>query len=142
MIVPSLRLSCFSRTPPFSSDEDSSEEEESEEESPQAQKATQPRVLHENATTVKPQPLRAQPCATTRASTPRSAAPRPSAQHSEAHQAPVVSVSRTQVTALESESDWTEGSEMEEIEIDQLQKHTDQNGNVQKTFHSKKLLQA
>ncbi|XP_036426378.1 zinc finger protein Dzip1 isoform X2 [Colossoma macropomum] len=130
------------KTPPFSSDETSSEEEESEEESPQAQKTSQPKGPQANTTTKKTQPPRAQPrialqaASSSQALALRSAAFQPSAQHSGAHQAPVVSVNRTEVTAVESESEWTEGSEMEEITLHQLQTHTDQNGNVQKTSHS------
>uniref|UniRef100_A0A3B4DMZ1 Cilium assembly protein DZIP1 n=1 Tax=Pygocentrus nattereri TaxID=42514 RepID=A0A3B4DMZ1_PYGNA len=108
------------KTPPFSSDETSSEEEESEEESPQA---AQPRIALQVGSSSQALAL-------------RSAALQPSAQRSGAHQAPVVSVNRTEVTVVESESEWTEGSEMEEITLDQLQTHTDQNGNVQKASHS------
>ncbi|XP_037392433.1 zinc finger protein Dzip1 isoform X4 [Pygocentrus nattereri] len=130
------------KTPPFSSDETSSEEEESEEESPQAQKTSQSKGPQVNTATMKTQPPRAQPRialqvgSSSQALALRSAALQPSAQRSGAHQAPVVSVNRTEVTVVESESEWTEGSEMEEITLDQLQTHTDQNGNVQKASHS------
>lgn len=98
-----------SRTPPFSSDEETSEEEEeSEEEAPQTQK--------KDRTTVKAQTPKTHP-------TPRTPAP----------------ADRTAVTALnESDSEWTDGSEMDEINVSQLHKHTDQNGNV-KTSYSKEV---
>lgn len=109
------------RTPPFSSDEESSEEEEtSEEEAPQTQKKS---VLV-NSTTVK-----AQTAKTQQRSTPHTPAVRSAA--------PVISSDRTDVTALsESDSEWTDGSEMKEINLSQLHKHTDQNGNVEKITHS------
>lgn len=102
-----------SRTPPFSSDEETSEEEEeSEEEAPQTQKKA-PLV---NRTTVKAQTPKTH-------LTPRTPAP----------------ADRTAVTALnESDSEWTDGSEMDEINVSQLHKHTDQNGNV-KTSYSKEV---
>ncbi|XP_051753327.1 cilium assembly protein DZIP1 isoform X2 [Ctenopharyngodon idella] len=109
------------RTPPFSSDEESSEEEEtSEEEPPQTQKKS---VLV-NSTAVK-----AQTAKTEQRSTPHTPAVR--------YAAPVISADRTDVTTLsESDSEWTDGSEMKEINLSQLHKHTDQNGNVEKISHS------
>ncbi|KAB5583866.1 hypothetical protein PHYPO_G00100700 [Pangasianodon hypophthalmus] len=104
------------KVPRFSQDEDSSEEEESTKDSPQAQKATvkshSPGVQQHTAP-------------------PALASFQKAAQSSGSHQAPVFS--KMEVTVQESESEWTEGSEMEEISLDQLQKHTDQNGNVPKT---------
>ncbi|XP_060724478.1 cilium assembly protein DZIP1 isoform X2 [Tachysurus vachellii] len=58
------------------------------------------------------------------------------AQCSGTHRTPVFSINKMKVTVPESDSEWTEGSEMEEISLDQLQKHTDQNGNVTETFCS------
>ncbi|XP_073707826.1 cilium assembly protein DZIP1 isoform X2 [Garra rufa] len=111
------------RTPPFSSGEESSEEEEeesSEEETPQTQK--KPALV--NSTTVK-----ARPAKTQQRSTPRAPAVRSTA--------PVIRADRTDVTALsESDSEWTDGSEMEEINLSHVHKHTDQNGNVEKITHS------
>ncbi|XP_066519967.1 cilium assembly protein DZIP1 [Hoplias malabaricus] len=130
------------KTPPFSSDESSSEEDESEEESHQAPKASQPKRPQVNTTKVKTQPPRPHIHTALQAASPPQAltlhnvALQPSAQRSGAHQAPVVSVSKTEVTAVESESEWTEGSEMEEMALDELQMKTDQNGNVQKTTYS------
>uniref|UniRef100_A0A3B1JE52 DAZ interacting zinc finger protein 1 n=1 Tax=Astyanax mexicanus TaxID=7994 RepID=A0A3B1JE52_ASTMX len=123
------------RTPPFSSDEDSSEVEESEEESPQAQKVSHTRGPQVNTTTVKSQPR----SSLKPVSSPQAPPARSAAQRSGVQQTPVVSVSRTEVSAVESESEWTEGSEMEEITLEQLQKSTDQNGNVQKIPHSKNV---
>ncbi|XP_051568712.1 cilium assembly protein DZIP1-like isoform X2 [Myxocyprinus asiaticus] len=110
------------KTPPFSSDEESSEEEESEEEVLQMQK--KPALV--NSTPVKaPKPH-------------QHSAPLASAVRSAA---PVISSDRTNVTALsESDSEWTDGSEMEEINLSQLHKHTDQNGNVKITHSDVKAL--
>ncbi|MCI4375089.1 hypothetical protein PGIGA_G00105110 [Pangasianodon gigas] len=104
------------KIPLFSQDEDSSEEEESNKDSPQAQKAT-----------VKSH----SPGVQQRTAPPALASFQKAAQSSGSQQAPVFS--KMEVTVQESESEWTEGSEMEEISLDQLQKHTDQNGNVPKT---------
>ncbi|KAA0713353.1 Zinc finger protein [Triplophysa tibetana] len=100
-------------TPPFSSDEETSEEEEeSEEEAPPTQKKA-PQV---NRTTVK-----AQMPKTHLSSTPHTTTP----------------ADRTAVTALSmSDSEWMDGSEMDEINVSELHKHTDQNGNVEKTSYS------
>lgn len=110
------------QNPPFSSDEDSSEEEEtSEDEAPQTQKKS---VLV-NSTAVK-----AQTAKTQQRSSPHTPAVRSAA--------PVISANRTDVTALsESDSEWTDGSEINEISLSQLHKHTDQNENVEKITHSK-----
>ncbi|XP_076871398.1 cilium assembly protein DZIP1 isoform X2 [Brachyhypopomus gauderio] len=130
------------KTPPFSSDEDSSEEDESEENSPQIQKAPRAKAPQVNTSTVKTQPPRAQPRTVPQATRARQVlASHPDAlqvgvQHSGAPQASVLRVSRTEVTEVHSESEWTEGSEMEELVLDRLPKLTDQNGNVQKTFHN------
>ncbi|KAA0713233.1 Zinc finger protein [Triplophysa tibetana] len=101
------------KTPPFSSDEETSEEEEeSEEETPPTQKKA-PQV---NRTTVK-----AQMPKTHLSSTPHTTTP----------------ADRTAVTALSmSDSEWMDGSEMDEINVSELHKHTDQNGNVEKTSYS------
>lgn len=108
LVTCGLWVSHPSRTPPFSSDEETSEEEEeSEEEPPQTQKKA-PQVY---STTVKAQRIH-------------------STSRTPAH--------RTAVTALsESDSDWSDGSEMDEINVSQLHKHTDQNGNVEKGSYSK-----
>ncbi|XP_051562506.1 cilium assembly protein DZIP1 isoform X2 [Myxocyprinus asiaticus] len=106
------------KTPPFSSDEESSEDEESEEEAPQMQK--KPALV--NSTPVK-------------AHTPnqRSAPHTPAVRSA----APVISADQKNMTALsESDSEWSDGSEMEELNLSQLHKHTDQNGNVEKITHS------
>lgn len=109
------------RTPPFSSDEDSSEEEDeeeeesSDEESPQTQKKT---VLV-NSSTAKVQ----------------NTAKTQSTAHSVRSAAALTSAEPTNVTTL-SDSDWSDGSEMEEINLSQLHKHTDQNGNLKNVTHS------
>ncbi|XP_053540036.1 cilium assembly protein DZIP1 [Ictalurus punctatus] len=97
----------------FSLDEDSSEEEESTKDSPQAQKAT-----------VKSHSPGVQKCT----ACPAPASIQKAAQISGSQQTPVFSISKIKGTVLESEKEWTEGSEMEEISLDQLQKHTNQNG--------------
>ncbi|XP_072539998.1 cilium assembly protein DZIP1 isoform X8 [Salminus brasiliensis] len=139
---PAHRTGTLSRTSTLvlyqNSDEDFSEEEESEEESPQAQNASHNKGPQVKTTTVKSQPRRAQLLTTLQAVdspqalAPCSAAPQSSAQRPGVYQAPVVSVNRTEVTVVDSESEWTEGSEMEEISVKRLQKHTDQNVNIQK----------
>ncbi|KAG7326729.1 hypothetical protein KOW79_010130 [Hemibagrus wyckioides] len=109
------------KTPQFSQVEDSSEEEELDKDFPHVQKATMkshsPGVQQHTAT-------------------PAPASLQKAAQSSGSHQTPVFSISKMKVTMSESESEWTEGSEMDEISLDQLQKHTDQNGNVTKTLCS------
>ena len=50
-----------------------------------------------------------------------------------------VSAGKTAVPAVKSEGEWTDGSEMEEIDLQQLQNYTDQNGNVGKATNSKRF---
>lgn len=59
------------------------------------------------------------------------------AQSSESYQTPVFSLGKIKVMEPESESEWTEGSDMEEISPAQLQKPTDRNGNVTTISSSK-----
>ncbi|XP_065149815.1 cilium assembly protein DZIP1 isoform X2 [Paramisgurnus dabryanus] len=111
----STPLQQHSKAPIFSSEEETSEEEESsEEEAPKTQKKP-PMVSSSN---------------TVKAQTPKVHQRSPPRHNG----SPAL---RAAVTAMsESDSEWTDGSEMEEINISQLHKHTDQNGNVKKIPHS------
>lgn len=134
------------KTPPFSSDDESSSEEEEEEEPPQKPrqeqrvphhrasqpKPTQPKITpHHKLTQSKPvqdrssQPKQVQPI-TTQAQPYKPQQPRSTA----------VNTTKTAVTVVESEGEWTEGSELEEVDPQQLQNYKDQNGNVQKTTNN------
>ncbi|KAI5108933.1 zinc finger protein Dzip1 isoform 1, partial [Silurus meridionalis] len=122
-----IRPTTLTQMPPhrpsrFSVLEDSSSEEESEKDSPQAQKIRHSSGRVKSHSTVVQQHTAPSALA--------------SYQSSGSQQAPVFSISKTNVTVAESESEWTEGSEMEEISLNQLQEHTDQNGNVPKTSSS------
>ncbi|XP_030637608.1 cilium assembly protein DZIP1 [Chanos chanos] len=142
------------KTPPFSSDEDSEEEEEEEEdesdeeELPQRHKAPQSKLPQTKTTKVKSQP----------ATPPRHTVPQATStphatrqHHPTAHRtstarhtttqrppapqpaSPAGAAVRTAVVAVESDGEWTEGSEMEELQ--QLRKHRDLNGNVERNVH-------
>eukprot|EP00063_Salmo_salar_P031148 XP_014005983.1 PREDICTED: zinc finger protein Dzip1-like isoform X4 [Salmo salar] len=133
------------KTPPFSSDDESSSEEE-EEEPPQKPRQEQ-RVPHHRAS----QPRPTQPKTTphhkltlskpvqARSSNPKQVQPITTQAQPYKPQQPrstAVNTTKTAVTVVESEGEWTEGSELEEVDPQQLQNYKDQNGNVQKTTNN------
>ncbi|XP_041728474.2 zinc finger protein Dzip1 isoform X2 [Coregonus clupeaformis] len=138
------------KTPPFSSDDESSSEEESEEEEeeePPHKPRQEQRVPHHRASQPKPTQPKTTPHHKLTQSKPvqaRSSQPKPvqprttQAQPSKPQQprSTAVNTTKTAVTVVESEGEWTEGSELEEIDTQQLQNYKDQNGNVQKTTNN------
>uniref|UniRef100_A0A674DW93 DAZ interacting zinc finger protein 1 n=1 Tax=Salmo trutta TaxID=8032 RepID=A0A674DW93_SALTR len=136
------------KTPPFSSDdESSSEEEEEEEEEPPQKPRQEQRVPHHRAS----QPRPTQPKTTphhkltlskpvqARSSHPKQIQPITTQAQPYKPQQPrstAVNTTKTAVTVVESEGEWTEGSELEEVDPQQLQNYKDQNGNVQKTTNN------
>ncbi|KAM3857141.1 cilium assembly protein DZIP1 [Diretmus argenteus] len=121
-----------SKTPPFSSDEES-EEEYTDEEEEQPQKHRQ----EQRGKSPQPKPSQATPVQTrTSKASPVHARPTP-AKHSsysnpQQSRGPVSVVAKTAVTTMESDEESSEGSEMQEIDPRQLHSYKDQNGNVDK----------
>lgn len=116
-----------SKTPPFSSDEDSEEEESDEEESQQEQRVKLSNVKSNHAVQIKgskPTAVLARQTATSQSSS-KPQPPRASAG----------SATRQAVTKMESEDDeedWSDVSELVEINPRQLNGFKDQNGNIDK----------
>ncbi|XP_034533809.1 zinc finger protein Dzip1 isoform X2 [Notolabrus celidotus] len=120
-----------SKTPPFSSDEESEEEDtdlDLEEEQPQklqSRKSPQPRL--------NPVQIRSSKASAVQ---PRQPPPRQSVSSITQQRGSAVSVTKTAVTKVESDDDedddWSEVSELQEIDKGPLQSHKDQNGNVEK----------
>ncbi|KAF5899333.1 zinc finger protein DZIP1 isoform X1, partial [Clarias magur] len=106
------------RTAPSSLDQDSSEDDELDKEFSQAPK-----------TSVKSHSLGVQ----WRTASAALATFQKVTQSSGSHQAPAFSIGKMEVTLPKSTSEWTEGSEMEEISLDELQENTEENRNVPKT---------
>ncbi|XP_008276240.1 cilium assembly protein DZIP1 isoform X2 [Stegastes partitus] len=126
-----------SKTPPFSSDEDSEEQDtDSEEEQPvkpQRGKSPQPRL--NQATPVQIRASKASPVLSRQAAVRQSS----TSTHQQSR-ASVGGVTKTAVTKMESDDEgdgWSEVSELQEIDPRQLQNYKDQNGNVDKRNHSK-----
>ncbi|XP_039998510.1 zinc finger protein Dzip1 isoform X3 [Xiphias gladius] len=120
------------KTPPFSSDEESEEEDtEMEEEQPhnhQRGKSPQPRL--NQASPVQFRASKASPVQARQA-----AARLPFASNPQQSWGSVGVVTKTAVTKMESDDDedeWSEVSELQEIDPRQLQGYKDQNGNVDK----------
>uniref|UniRef100_A0A4W5MLM4 DAZ interacting zinc finger protein 1 n=1 Tax=Hucho hucho TaxID=62062 RepID=A0A4W5MLM4_9TELE len=136
------------KTPPFSLDDESTEEEESEKEEEPPQKPRQEqRVPHRRASQPKPTQPKTTPHHKLTQSKPvqdRSGQPKPvqprttQAQPYKPQQPRSAAVNTTKmaVTVVESEGEWTEESELEEIDPQQLQNYEDQNGNAQKTTNN------
>ncbi|XP_064825787.1 cilium assembly protein DZIP1-like isoform X1 [Oncorhynchus masou masou] len=130
------------KTPPFSSDDKSTEEEESEEEKPPQKSRQQQRVPHHRASQPKPTQPKTTPHHKLTQSKPvqtRSGQPRTTQAQPYKPQQPrsaAVNTTKMGVNVVESEGEWTEGSELEEIDQQQLQNYKDQNGNVQKTTNN------
>ncbi|XP_051283707.1 cilium assembly protein DZIP1 isoform X2 [Dicentrarchus labrax] len=117
-----------SKTPPFSSDEDSEEEDtDMEEEQPQKhQRGKSPLSRLSQATPVQ---IKASPVQARSASVRHSFSSNP-----QQTRLSVGGVTKTTVTQMKSdeEDEWSEVSELQEIDPRQLQSHKDQNGNVDK----------
>ncbi|XP_038836105.1 zinc finger protein Dzip1-like [Salvelinus namaycush] len=130
------------KTPPFSSDDKSTEEEESEEEKPPQKPRQQQRVPHHRASQPKPTQPKTTPHHKLTQSKPAQARfgqPRTTQAQPYKPQQPrsaAVNTTKMGVTVVESEGEWTEGSELEEIDPQQLQNYKDKNGNVQKTTNN------
>lgn len=125
------------RTPPFSSEEDSEDDvTDEDEEQPlkhQQGKSAQPRL--NQATPIQIRAGKASPVQARQAVVKHS--PAFSLQQSRVS---VGSVAKTAVTKMESdkeEDDWSDVSELQEIDPRQLQSYKDQNGNVEKKNHGK-----
>ncbi|XP_061571890.1 cilium assembly protein DZIP1 [Cololabis saira] len=116
-----------SRTPPFSSEEESEEEDsdvDEEEEPPKHQRGKSPKPRAKQPTPMPTRASRTAPVLARQAAVTR---------------ASVGGVTRTAVTKMESEEedDWSDVSELQEIDPKQLQGYKDQNGNVDKRNHEK-----
>uniref|UniRef100_UPI0037E82C18 cilium assembly protein DZIP1 isoform X2 n=1 Tax=Semicossyphus pulcher TaxID=241346 RepID=UPI0037E82C18 len=126
-----------SKTPPFSSDEESEEDDtDMEKEQPPkhpSRKSPQPRLNQAYPVQIKaskPSPVQARQAATRHSFSSNSQQARGSAG----------GAMKTAVTKIESEEeddDWSEVSELQEIDPRQLQSHKDQNGNVEKRSFGK-----
>uniref|UniRef100_A0A8C7JT36 DAZ interacting zinc finger protein 1 n=1 Tax=Oncorhynchus kisutch TaxID=8019 RepID=A0A8C7JT36_ONCKI len=130
------------KTPPFSSDDKSTEEEDSEEEKPPQKSRQEQRVPHHRVSQPKPTQPKTTPHHKLTQSKPvqaRSGQPRTTQAQPYKPQQPrsaAVNTTKMGVNVVESEGEWTEGSELEEIDQQQLQNYKDQNGNVQKTTNN------
>lgn len=125
----------FLRTPPFSSDEESEEEDsDMEEEQPQKhQRGKTQQVRLNQATQLQIRASKASPVQTRKAAARHSFSSIPLQSRGSGG-----GVTKTTVTKMESDNDdddddeWSEVSELQEIDPRQLQSYKDQNGNVDK----------
>ncbi|XP_041822058.1 zinc finger protein Dzip1 isoform X2 [Chelmon rostratus] len=125
------------KTPPFSSDEESEEEDTDmeEEQSQKHQPGKSPQSRQNQATPIQIRASKASPVQARQAS----ASHLFSSNHQQARVS-VGGVTETSVTKMESdeeEDEWSEVSELQEIDPRQLQSHKDQNGNVDKRSFGK-----
>ncbi|KAM4560265.1 cilium assembly protein DZIP1 [Odontesthes bonariensis] len=136
--TPNAKAAFTSKTPPFSSDEESEEEEDTdveEEQSLKQQRGKSPKPRLNQATPVQIRATKASPVLTRQVAVRQSSSPRPQQSW-----APGGGVTRTAVTKMESEDEedeWSDVSELQEIDPKQLQGYKDQNGNVEKKNHGK-----
>ncbi|KAM6893944.1 cilium assembly protein DZIP1 [Xenentodon cancila] len=127
-----------SRTPPFSSEEESEEEGtdvDEEEESPKHQRGKSPKPKANQATSVQMRASRTTPILVR-----QGAVRQPFTSKPQQSQSSVGGATRTAVTKMESdeeEDEWSDVSELQEIDPKQLQGYKDQNGNVDKKNHDK-----
>ncbi|XP_036946582.1 zinc finger protein Dzip1 isoform X2 [Acanthopagrus latus] len=126
------------RTPPFSSDEESEEEDsDMEEEQPiKQQRGKSPQSRPNQATPVQIRPSKASPVQARQVPARHSFL---SNQQPAPGTATAGRVTKTVVTKIESDEDddWSDVSELQEIDPKQLQTHKDQNGNVEKRSFGK-----
>lgn len=121
----------LSRTPPFSSDEEESEEEDSdtEEEQPlKHQRGIQQQPRPNQAAPIQIRASKASPILERQAAVRQSSAS--SLQHSHVKTAGPTKTAVTQIESDEEEDDWSDVSELEEIDPKRLQSYKDQNGNM------------
>lgn len=129
IILSSNAVNSFFRTPPFSSDEESEEEEtETEEEPPKHQRGKSQQTILNQGVPVQTKPSKAIPVLARQAAVrhPFSTSPQPTTVSDPR-------VTRTVVTKLASddeEEDWSDVSELQEIDSRQFHSSKDQNGNV------------
>ncbi|XP_035799554.1 cilium assembly protein DZIP1 isoform X2 [Amphiprion ocellaris] len=128
-----------SKTPPFSSGDDSEEEDtDMEEELPlklPRGKSLQPRL--NQATPVQIRASKTSPVLTRQVAVRQS-----STSNTQQSRTSLGGVTKTAVTKMESdeeEDEWSEVSELQEIDPRQLQSYKDQNGNVDKRSHENKI---
>lgn len=127
----------FIRTPPFSSEEDSEDDvtDEDEEQPLTHQQGKLPQPGLNQATPIQTRAGKASPVQARQA-----VVKQPPAISLQQSRVSVGSVTKTAVTKLESddeEDDWSDVSELQEIDPRQLQSYKDQNGNVEKNHHGK-----
>ncbi|XP_023285632.1 zinc finger protein Dzip1-like isoform X1 [Seriola lalandi dorsalis] len=118
------------RTPPFSSDEESKEEDTDmeEEQPPKHQRGKSPQPRLNQATPVQIRASKASPVQARQAAVRQSFSSNPQQSWGS-----VGVVTKTAVSKMESDEDeWSEVSELQEIDPKQLQGYRDQNGNVDK----------
>uniref|UniRef100_A0A1A7X5T5 DAZ interacting protein 1 n=1 Tax=Iconisemion striatum TaxID=60296 RepID=A0A1A7X5T5_9TELE len=118
-----------SKTPPFSSDEESDEEEsDSEEEPPPKSKAPMSRLFQ--GTPVQIKASRTGPVQTKNAATSQSFSSKQST-------GAAIQTAVTKMESEEEEDDWSDVSELQEIDPKQMQGFKDQNGNIPKKSFDK-----
>ncbi|XP_071759145.2 cilium assembly protein DZIP1 [Centroberyx gerrardi] len=127
-------LTSTPKTPPFSSDEESEEEDtDMEEEQPQKHrqeqwgKSSQPKPHQATLVQIRASPVQAR----------QTVAKHSPPSNPQLSRGPVSVVAKTAVTTMESNEEWSEVSEMEEIDPRQLPSYRDQNGNVDKRNYGK-----
>lgn len=124
----------FFRTPPFSSDEESEEEKEIEEEPPNRQRGKSQQPSLNQGVPVQTKTSKAIPVLARQAAVRQSFSTSP-------QQTIVLDthVTRTAVAKLSSddEEDWSDVSELQEIDSRQFQSSKDQNGNVENRSFTK-----
>lgn len=122
-----------SKTPPFSSDESSEEEETDMEEQPQKhQRGKSPQSRLTQATPVQIRASKASPAQARQAPAKHSFSSNQQQQQATASAGGVTKTAVTKMDSDEEEEEWSEVSELREIDPRQLQSHRDQNGNVDK----------
>lgn len=131
---------CPLRTPPFSSDEESKEEETDEEEDPQKhQRAKSLQPNHNQPTPAQIRTSKNTPVLARQAAVKQSSSTSP-----QRDRVSVGGPTKLAVTKVESEEeeddDWSDVSELQEIDPRQLQSNKDQNSNVNKKSFGKGTL--
>lgn len=131
IILSSNAVNSFFRTPPFSSDEESEEETETEEEPPKHQRGKSQQTSLNQGVPVQTKSSTATPVLAVRQSFSTSP------QQTTVLDAHVTKTVVTKLASDEEEEDWSDVSELQEIDSRPFQSSKDQNGNVENRSFAK-----
>lgn len=131
---------CLLRTPPFSSDEDSKDEETDEEDPPKHQRAKSLQPKHNQPTPAQIRTSKNTPVLARQAAVKQSSSTSPQRDRVSVSGPTKLVKTKMESEEEEEDDDWSDVSELQEIDPRQFQSNKDQNSNVDKKSFGKGTL--